>query len=123
MRENCNAPSQQRRQPSFYHGDPAGRKGPSGAAAALEHTTLKDFLLRNSLSAAEVVIERAERVALSERDTRKVLDLLDNPPAPNERMVAILEARKVKRRRCRPGTRKPLTRSMTASALIAARLI
>lgn len=65
-------------------------------AAALEHTTLKDFLLRNSLSAAEVVIERAERVALSERDTRKVLDLLDNPPAPNERMVAILEARKVK---------------------------
>lgn len=62
-------------------------------AAALEHTTLRDFMLRNSLSAASQVIERAEHVALSERDTRKILDLLDNPREPNARMVSILKER------------------------------
>ncbi|MEA1650198.1 uncharacterized protein (DUF1778 family) [Nitrospirillum amazonense] len=62
-------------------------------AATLEHTTLKDFLLRNSLRAADLVIERAERIALSERDTRKILDLLDNPREPNPHMVAILKDR------------------------------
>jgi uncharacterized protein (DUF1778 family) len=60
-------------------------------AASLEQTTLKDFLLRNALDAAEQVIDRAERIALSERDTRKVLDLLDNPREPNARLVAALK--------------------------------
>ena len=60
-------------------------------AAALEHTTLQDFMLRNSLSAADAVIDRAEHIMLSERDTQKVLDLLDHPREPNERMVAALK--------------------------------
>lgn len=60
-------------------------------AAALEHRTLKDFMLRNSLRAADEVINRAERIVLSERDTQKVLDLLDNPRDANERMVAALK--------------------------------
>lgn len=60
-------------------------------AASLEQTTLKDFMLRNALNAAEQVIERAERITLSERDTQKILDLLDNPPEPNARMVAALK--------------------------------
>ena len=62
-------------------------------AAALEHTTLTDFILRNSLNAATVVIENAERIMLSERDTEKVLQLLDNPREQNPRMVAILKSR------------------------------
>lgn len=60
-------------------------------AAALEHTTLKDFMLRNALNAADRVISRAERISLSERDTRRVLDLLDNPGSPNPRLVAALK--------------------------------
>jgi len=60
-------------------------------AAALEHTSLKDFMLRNSLNAANAVIDRAERITLSERDTRMLLDLLDNPREPNARMVAALK--------------------------------
>ena len=60
-------------------------------AASLEQTTLKDFMLRNALNAAEQVIDRAERITLSERDTQKVLDLLDNPREPNARMVAALK--------------------------------
>lgn len=60
-------------------------------AASLEQTTLKDFMLRNALNAAEEVIERAERITLSERDTRKILDLLDNPREPSARLVAALK--------------------------------
>jgi uncharacterized protein (DUF1778 family) len=60
-------------------------------AAALEHTTLKDFMLRNSLRAADEVIGHAEHIMLSERDTQKLLHLLDHPREPNERMVAALK--------------------------------
>ena len=55
-------------------------------AAALEHIDLTAFILRAALPAAEQVIERAERIALSERDSLKVLDLLEHPPAANNRL-------------------------------------
>lgn len=61
-------------------------------AAALERTSLKDFLLRNALKAAETVLNKAERITLSERDTQAVLDLLDAPPEANPRMVKALRA-------------------------------
>lgn len=57
-------------------------------AVALEHTDLTDFILRNALRAADAVIEQAERVVLSERDSLRVLELLDHPPAPNARLIA-----------------------------------
>ena len=57
-------------------------------ACALEQTDLTDFILRNVLRAADTVIEQAERVVLSERDSLRVLDLLDQPPAPNARLMA-----------------------------------
>lgn len=61
-------------------------------AATLRHTDLTDFVLRNALREAEVVIEQAERLSLSGRDSLRVLDLLDNPPAPNERLRAAAAA-------------------------------
>lgn len=61
-------------------------------AAALEQTDLKNFILRSALDAAESVIDRAEVLKLSEQDTRRLLDLLDNPPPPNERLVAAARA-------------------------------
>lgn len=61
-------------------------------AAALEQTDLTNFMLRNALQAADAVIDRAERVTLSERDTRLWLDLLDNPPKPNARLIAAAKA-------------------------------
>lgn len=79
--------------PRFTMHIPSQAKARLVRAAALEHTTLKDFMLRNALNAADSVIERSERITLSERDTRKVLDLLDNPGEPSERMVAILKSR------------------------------
>ena len=57
-------------------------------AASLENTTLKDFMLRNALSAAEAVIERTERIRLDEEQTRFLFDLLDNPLKPNARLLA-----------------------------------
>jgi uncharacterized protein (DUF1778 family) len=61
-------------------------------AAALQKTDLKNFILRSALDAADEVIERAEIVKLSERDARLLLDLLDNPPPPNSRLIAAAKA-------------------------------
>jgi uncharacterized protein (DUF1778 family) len=56
-------------------------------AVALEHTDLTDFVVRNALRAARAVIDKAEHVQLSERDSLRVLELLENPPPPNERLL------------------------------------
>ena len=55
-------------------------------AAALERVDLTAFILRAALPAADSVIESAERIVLSERDSLLVLELLDNPPAPNAKL-------------------------------------
>ena len=57
-------------------------------AVALEHTDLTNFVIRNALLAAKNIIKEATHVRLSERDSQRVLDLLENPPAPNERLRA-----------------------------------
>lgn len=55
-------------------------------AAALEHIDLTAFILRAALPAAQSVIERAERIELTERDSLKVLDILENPRPANSRL-------------------------------------
>lgn len=57
-------------------------------AVAYAHTDLTNFVLRNALQAAKAVIAQAERVSLSERDSLRVLDALENPPAPNAKLLA-----------------------------------
>jgi uncharacterized protein (DUF1778 family) len=61
-------------------------------AAAIKATGLTDFVLRTALREAEAVVEQAERVKLSARDSQRVLDLLENPPAANERLRAVIAA-------------------------------
>lgn len=61
-------------------------------AAVLEHTDLTGFILRNVLPAAKSVIERSEQVKLSQRDSLRVLDLLENPPAPNAKLLSAARA-------------------------------
>jgi uncharacterized protein (DUF1778 family) len=65
-------------------------------AVTLEHTDMTDFILRHALVAARKVIEQAEHVTLSERDSLRVLDFLQNPPAPNAKLKAA--ARRVPKR-------------------------
>ena len=55
-------------------------------AVALAQTDMTDFILRTALREARRVIEEHERVKLSLRDSRRVLDLLENPPAPNAKL-------------------------------------
>lgn len=63
-------------------------------AAALEHLDLTGFILRRVLPEARAVIDRAERLALSERDSLKVLDLLEHPPKPTARLKRAAKAGK-----------------------------
>jgi uncharacterized protein (DUF1778 family) len=59
---------------------------------ALKHTDLTDFVIRHALRAAKAVIEEADHVKLSKRDSLRVLDLLENPPAPNAKLRAAARA-------------------------------
>ena len=56
-------------------------------AAALQHTNMTEFVIRNVVSAARKVIDQNERLELTERDTLHLLNLLDEPPAPNEKLM------------------------------------
>lgn len=57
-------------------------------AVALEGTDLTDFVLQPALRAAKTIVEEADRVQLSEGGSLRVLDLLENPPAPNAKLLA-----------------------------------
>jgi uncharacterized protein (DUF1778 family) len=57
-------------------------------AVALRHTNLTDFVIRTAVEAARTVIEQEERIQLSGRDSLRVLELLENPPVPNARLLA-----------------------------------
>jgi len=61
-------------------------------AAALRHTDLTDFVTQSALREATAVIEAAEHIKLSERDSLLVLDMLENPPAPNAKLRAAIAA-------------------------------
>ena len=52
------------------------------AAAAHERLDLTSFVMRNALPAARAVMERAERIVLSGRDSERVLALLETSPEP-----------------------------------------
>ena len=57
-------------------------------AVTLDHTDLTDFVVRHALKAAKTVIEEADRVHLSGRDSLRVLDLLEHPPEPTAELRA-----------------------------------
>jgi uncharacterized protein (DUF1778 family) len=63
------------------------------AAAAYERLDVTSFIMRNVLPAARDVVDRAERIVLSERDTARVLKLLDKPPKPTPALIAAARRR------------------------------
>lgn len=67
------------------------------AAAAHERLELTSFILRTVLPAAREVVDRAERVVLSERDSARVLALLENPPRPTRVLLAAARRRRARR--------------------------
>jgi uncharacterized protein (DUF1778 family) len=61
-------------------------------AAAIRNVDLTSFVTQSAVREAEAVIEAAEVVNLSERDYMRVLELLENPPAPNAKLIAAAKA-------------------------------
>lgn len=67
---------------------PAAEKALLLRAAALKDTDLTDFVRQHSIDAAKAIIRDDEQLSLSERDSLRVLALLENPPVPNARLLA-----------------------------------
>jgi uncharacterized protein (DUF1778 family) len=63
------------------------------AAAAHERLDVTSFIMRTVLPAAREVVDKAERIQLSERDTVRILDLLENPPPPTPALLAAARRR------------------------------
>ena len=60
-------------------------------AAELLGATVNQFVVQTAYQEAQRVIERESVIRLSQRDARKVLSLLDNPPKPNKRLKDALK--------------------------------
>jgi len=63
------------------------------SAAAYERLDVTSFIMRKVLRAAREVVDRAERIVLSERDSARVLKLLENPPKPTKALLAAARRR------------------------------
>jgi uncharacterized protein (DUF1778 family) len=61
-------------------------------AASLKRLDLTSYILRNVLPQAQADIAGAERLTLRARDSLRVLDLLENPPAAPDRLVRAAKA-------------------------------
>ena len=62
-------------------------------AAAHERLDVTAFVMRTALPAAREIVDRADRIVLSERDTVRVLKLLENPPKPTPALLAAVRRR------------------------------
>lgn len=70
----------------------AAKKARIVRAAAIKQVDLTQFVTESALREADAVIEREERVVVSERDFVRILELLESPPAANERLKAAIAA-------------------------------
>ena len=71
---------------------PAEEKAILLRAAALKHKDLSEFVRQYSVDAAKAVIREEEHLSLSERDSLRVLHLLENPPKANAKLVSAAKA-------------------------------
>jgi uncharacterized protein (DUF1778 family) len=68
------------------------------AAAAYERLDVTSFIMRNILPTARDVVDRAERIVLSARDSKRVLELLENPPNPSAALMAAARRRAARKK-------------------------
>lgn len=64
------------------------------AAAGLSNMSLSDFMLSVSQQKAKQVIHDAETITLNNTSRDAFLDLLDNPPEPNQALKDMIEKNK-----------------------------
>mgnify|MGYP000134855794 CR=1 FL=1 len=63
-------------------------------AASYSHKKLSEFVLSQSLAAAETIITEHEQLTLSQPDWNLFLDALENPPAKNKKLTDALALHK-----------------------------
>ena len=61
-------------------------------AAELSGSTMNQFVVQTAYLEAQRMIERETVIRLSQQDSKKVLSLLDHPPAPNKRLKQAVKA-------------------------------
>lgn len=57
------------------------------AAAELSGATLNQFLVQAALEKADKIIDREKAIQLSQQDAIMLINLLENPPAPNQALL------------------------------------
>ena len=68
------------------------KKARIARAAAIQQVDLTQFVTESALREADAVIERAEHLELTEQEYLQIMELLENPPAPNARLRAAIAA-------------------------------
>lgn len=63
-------------------------------AAELTGSTLNQFVVQSALERAEQIIDRERVIALNREDAAMLIDLLENPPKPNDALKRALKSYK-----------------------------
>ena len=71
---------------------PAHIKEAIKLAAELSGATENQFLVQAAYGAAQQIIEQERVVRLSKADSVAFLDMLDNPPSPNQKLKSAIAA-------------------------------
>lgn len=64
------------------------------SAAQFLGTTTSAFVLESAMEKAVLILQRANTIQLDEEESRQFLDVLDNPPEPNEHLIKLLAKHK-----------------------------
>lgn len=60
-------------------------------AASIVGSTVNQFIVQTALREAERIIEQERVIHLTARDAEAMLTAFDNPPMPNEKLLATLQ--------------------------------
>jgi uncharacterized protein (DUF1778 family) len=60
-------------------------------AADLTGSTINQFMVQASLEKAEKILEKEQTIYFSRNDAAMLIELLDNPPAPNPALIKAFE--------------------------------
>ena len=64
-------------------------------AAQAVGATLNQFLVQSALEKANEILERERIISLSSASAKRVFDLMENPPEPNEQLNKAMKRRRV----------------------------
>ncbi|HEX9464520.1 MAG TPA: DUF1778 domain-containing protein [Alphaproteobacteria bacterium] len=77
---------------------------------------MASFIMENVLPTARQIVDRAERIVLSESDTVRVLVLLENPPKPTLALMDAARRRAMRDMTLMDSREKPIGRQVEDSS-------